>query len=297
MRDGSCMLIDGATATELERRGVPQLKNAWNGGGALSHPDILKNIHSEYINLGAKLVISNTFATCKHTLEDAKESHNFQKLNSEGVRIAIKARSELNADEVLVGGGISYWSFTGKDPSLSQLKENISEQASILEDSGADLLVLEMMKDIDRMLVTLDAVKHTSLPTWVGLSCELDKKGRVILLGGELLEDAIRALKGRNIDLLNIMHTDIDLIDNCLDVVKKEWAGLYGVYAHSGTMKNSNWAPDMDNTEWTFDDVVSPKIYAEWVKGWVSRGVHLVGGCCGISTDHMRHVAETINFE
>ena len=73
----------------------------------MSHPDILKNIHSEYINLGAKLVISNTFATCKHTLEDAKESHNFQKLNSEGVRIAIKARSELDADEVLVGGGIS----------------------------------------------------------------------------------------------------------------------------------------------------------------------------------------------
>ena len=36
MRAGKCMLIDGATATELERRGVPQLKNAWNGGGALS---------------------------------------------------------------------------------------------------------------------------------------------------------------------------------------------------------------------------------------------------------------------
>ena len=297
MRDGNCMLIDGATATELERRGVPQLKNAWNGGGALSHPDILKNIHSEYINLGAKLVISNTFATCKHTLEDAEQSHNFQKLNSEGVRIAIKARSELNADEVLVAGGISYWSFTGKDPSLRQLKENIYEQASILADSGVDLLVLEMMKDIDRMLVTLDAVKHTQLPIWVGLSCELDKTGKVILLGGEPLEDAIRALKGRDIDLLNIMHTDIDLIDNCLDVVKKEWAGLYGVYAHSGTMKNSNWAPDMDNTEWTFDDVVSPEIYSERVESWISRGVHLVGGCCGISTDHMRHVAEKIHFE
>ena len=38
MRAGNCLLIDGATATELERRGVPQLKNAWNGGGAISHP-------------------------------------------------------------------------------------------------------------------------------------------------------------------------------------------------------------------------------------------------------------------
>ena len=37
------ILIDGATGTEAERRGVPQLKNAWNGGGALSNPDIIRH--------------------------------------------------------------------------------------------------------------------------------------------------------------------------------------------------------------------------------------------------------------
>ena len=42
---GEQIIIDGTTGTELERRGVPQLDNAWNGGGALSHPDILKQIH------------------------------------------------------------------------------------------------------------------------------------------------------------------------------------------------------------------------------------------------------------
>ena len=241
MRDGSCMLIDGATATEMERRGVPQLKNAWNGGGALSHPEVLKGIHSEYISLGAKLIISNTFATCKHTLEDARQCHNFQKLNSEGVRIAIEARSSSNTDDVLVAGGVSYWSFTGRDPSISKLKDNITEQAYILASSGADLIVLEMMKDIDRLSVTLDAAKHTKLPIWVGFSCEISSKGKVTLLGGEPLEDAVNFLKGKDIDLLNIMHTDIDLIDACLDVVEREWAGLYGVYAHSGTMRNSNW--------------------------------------------------------
>jgi len=45
MYEGKCIMIDGAIATELERRGVPQLKNAWNGGGALSHPNTLKEIH------------------------------------------------------------------------------------------------------------------------------------------------------------------------------------------------------------------------------------------------------------
>ena len=41
-KDGECILIDGATGTEVERRGVPQHKNAWNGAAALSHPEISK---------------------------------------------------------------------------------------------------------------------------------------------------------------------------------------------------------------------------------------------------------------
>ena len=91
MRAGNCLLIDGATATELERRGVPQLKNAWNGGGAISHPAILKDIHKSYILSGAEVVISNTFATCKHTLKDAEEVDNFCELNSRAIKIAKSA--------------------------------------------------------------------------------------------------------------------------------------------------------------------------------------------------------------
>ena len=66
---GERILIDGATGTEVERRGVPQLENAWNGGGALSHPDIVRDIHLDYIREGAEIVISNTFATTRHALE------------------------------------------------------------------------------------------------------------------------------------------------------------------------------------------------------------------------------------
>ena len=72
MHLGKCIMIDGATGTELERRGVPQIPNAWNGGGALSHPEILEEVHKEYIELGARIIITNTFATGKHTLEDAR---------------------------------------------------------------------------------------------------------------------------------------------------------------------------------------------------------------------------------
>ena len=283
MSAGECLLIDGATATEMERRGVPQLKNAWNGGGAMSHPDILKDIHKSYILSGAKVVISNTFATCKHTLEDAQEVHNFEKLNADAVKLAKAACSELGKEDVLVAGGISYWSFTGNHPSLFQLKSNISEQAQILADSGAELLMLEMMVDIDRMLVTLQAALETNLPVWVGLSCHKNQNNQICLLNGEPLEKAVKSLTGTNVDLISIMHTDVDYVEECLEILSSEWTGLTGVYAHSGQMKDGDW---------TFNDVIGKEEYSRHVSSWIQRGVNLVGGCCGITTDHMHNISK-----
>ena len=75
-QEGECILIDGATGTEVERRGVPKLDNAWNGGGALSHPEIVKQIHKDYIQSGAEIVISNTYPTTKQALRDANQENN-----------------------------------------------------------------------------------------------------------------------------------------------------------------------------------------------------------------------------
>lgn len=57
IREGRHMLIDGATGTEVERRGVPQLQNAWNGGGALSHPETVQAIYEDYIRAGARITM------------------------------------------------------------------------------------------------------------------------------------------------------------------------------------------------------------------------------------------------
>jgi len=285
MKLGKCLLIDGATATELERRGVPQISNAWNGGGALSHPKILKDIHKKYINTGARVIISNTFANCRHTLEDAAQAHNFQQLNSKGVTIAVEARNEEEKNDVLVAGGISYWSFINRHPGLCDLEKNISDQAAIMKNSGADLIMLEMMTDIDRMMVTFHAAEKANLPIWVGLSCKPNIKGEMCLLNGELLSHALKHLRSQNIDLVNIMHTDVTHIDTCLDIVEDEWDGLYGVYAHSGKMNGSRW---------TFNDVISPKLYSTYASTWLKRKVNLIGGCCGITTDHMEYLSKAL---
>ena len=73
--------MNGATGTEIERRGVAQLANTWNGGGAMSDPSVTMAVHEEYILKGAEIIISNTFAKAKHALRDAGREFDFEHLN------------------------------------------------------------------------------------------------------------------------------------------------------------------------------------------------------------------------
>ena len=106
---GECILIAGATGTEAERRGVPQLDNAWNGGGALSHPDIVRQVHLDYLAAGAEMIISNSFATHFHALEAAGEEARFEAYNRRAVELAVEARAEAGREDALVAAGVSYW--------------------------------------------------------------------------------------------------------------------------------------------------------------------------------------------
>ncbi|MEM1047113.1 MAG: homocysteine S-methyltransferase family protein [Pseudomonadota bacterium] len=275
---GERILIDGATGTEIERLGVPQLDNAWNGGGALSHPDIVREVHEGYIRHGAEIIISNTFATSRHALRDAGVEHDFEAYNRRGVELACEARTRSGKHDVLVAGGVSYWSWTGNHPPLDSLRTSITEQAQIMAEAGADLLMLEMMVEIDRMLVTLEAAQTVGLPIWAGLTCEPDATGTICLEKGEPLTDALTVLANRNVPLVSIMHTDVKYIDACLDVLDEHWPGLVGVYAHSA---------EYGDGKWIYDDQISPEGYAEYSRNWLARDVRVIGGCCGIGTDHI----------
>ena len=287
IRDGIPLLIDGATGTEVERRGVPQLENAWNGGGSLSHPDTVREIHEDYIRAGARIIISNTFATHRSALEDAGVAAQFDAYNRRGVELACAARENLNADHVLVAGGMSHWSWSGNKPSIAALRASAVEQAAIMAEAGADLLMLEMMIEIDRMVAVLDAALESGLPVWVGVTCRLDEDSNVLLEDGEPLADALAAIRDRHVPLLSIMHTQVPIVSQCLDALRPHWQGEVGVYAHSGSYIEDKWI---------FDGVISPVEYAQYVDQWLARGVRVIGGCCGIGPGHIEHLACSQRF-
>ncbi len=283
IESGEQLLIDGATGTEIERRGVEMIKHAWNGGGAVSDPEIVQQVHEDYIAQGANVIITNTFATCKGVLLEVGMERDFEVLNRRSVELALAARAATDAPHVLVAGGISHWSYTGNYPSLTDLRAYKDEQVAIMVKAGIDLFMLEMMHNIGRMSTVLDAVQAADMPVWVGVSCELDENGAPRLLDGELLSDAVAVLIERNVPLLNIMHTEVDEVDACLDVIQSMWSKPVGVYAHSGQWVDPNWI---------FNGVISPEDYASAAQRWLNRGVNLVGGCCGVGSQHIHALSQ-----
>ncbi|MCJ7537555.1 MAG: homocysteine S-methyltransferase family protein [Anaerolineales bacterium] len=277
--NGEQILIDGATGTEIERRGVPMVDNAWNGMGAMTHPDIVRQVHEDYIRCGAQIIISNTFSTSRHVLQDAGFEEHFEVLNQRGIELAREARTNMGSPNVLVAGGIAYLSFTGKTSPPEQLRANLEEQAVIMADAGADLIMLEMMADIERTEIALEAAQKTGLPVWVGFSCHLDEVGEPHLLYGSALLEGVKAIQNYDVPVVTIMHTEVEFIDACLNVLKANWQGPIGVYAHSGKFVAPNWI---------FNDVISPEDYASAASSWLQQGVQVLGGCCGIGLEHMQ---------
>ena len=137
-RNGQPILIDGGTGSECIRRGVPHSEHGWSGAAALSHPEIVGSIHTDYLKLGARVIVANTFATGANILRDVGVPERFEDVNHRAVEIALDTRAAAGpaADRVVVGAGISNWSFSGDRPDLVTLRDDTAAQAAIMRDAG-----------------------------------------------------------------------------------------------------------------------------------------------------------------
>ena len=85
---GDLLLIDGGMGTELQRRGVPMDKVAWSGAAVLTHPDIVRETHEDYIRAGAKVIITNTFGSTRQMLEPAGYGDQVESVHRGAVKLA-----------------------------------------------------------------------------------------------------------------------------------------------------------------------------------------------------------------
>jgi S-methylmethionine-dependent homocysteine/selenocysteine methylase len=287
LRSGPLLLLDGAMGTELQRRGVPMHRVAWSAAALQTHPDVVRQIHADNIAASAEVITTNTFGTSRHVLEPAGLGGEVAAMNRQAVALAREARDAAAADrQIWIAGSIS--SFIAEadiknTPPLESARRSYTEQAQLLAEAGVDLLLLEMMRDIDYSHLAVECAVATGLPVWIGFTCK--QNGNAIVLRGRDVErplaEAIAPVTDAGGALVAIMHSEIEVIEPALDILARHWSGPVGAYPHSGDFVMPNWL---------FDDVVDVEPFAETAAHWAD-GVAVLGGCCGISPDHIRALA------
>ncbi len=278
---GDVVIIDGATGSELEARGVPMVQDGWSVLAQLDYPDVLQELHEDYIRAGASLITTNTFAAGRHLLEPGELGDRVDDVHRRAVEIAIRARDAVG-EPVAIAGSISSYMADDRDPHwLGRLQNTYEEQVSLLVDAGVDLIVCEMMQRPDLAVPAVRAAVESGLPVWLGLSAGRASDGSLTTFDSsdQDLRETIEALVVEQIGVVCVMHTEVPDVSPAIEMVRELWDGPIGVYPESGYYEEPHWR---------FVEIIEPQLLLLEARRWVSQGVQIVGGCCGLGVDHIK---------
>ena len=110
LRSGEMLLLDGGTGSELQRRGADVLKDAedrlkaWSATANIEYADVVRQVHSDYLRVGADVIISNNFWTTPTRLERIGERDNWRMYAAAAIRNAVEARDAMNTGAYVAGG-------------------------------------------------------------------------------------------------------------------------------------------------------------------------------------------------
>ena len=298
LASGAPVLIDGATGTELQRRGAAMHDACWCAMATATAPDVLRAVHEDYIEAGAEVIFANTFSSSLNMLGPAGLAPQFESLNRDAVAIAREARRNTGSeDRVVIAGSVSHQvpMHVGRDgrrpshtlPSADEVYANAQAMIRILLDAGVDLIGLEMMYHPHLAKPTMRAAFESGAPVWLGFSCCADEAGRPMAYYDDRVsfEQVLEALLPAAAEAMGIMHSNVNVTGPALALLRERSEVPLMAYPDSGYFTMPTWH---------FEDVIAPDDLVREARGWRAHGAQIVGGCCGLGLEHMQALADEL---
>ncbi len=318
-QNNTILILDGAMGTMIQRYGLAEedyhsgpfsscIKELRGNNECLNltHPEIIKQIHKEYIAAGADIVETNTFSANVISQREYGCEDFAEQMAYEGARIAREAADEAAQMAASVGLSRKVWVAgsigpTSKSLSLSpdvadpafrpysfdQMKDAYRAQAEALISGGADILLIETCFDALNVKAALAAIAEldrnsmNGVPVMISVSVG-DRSGRT--LTGQTLEAFYTSVRHYPIMSfgLNCSLGAAELMPLVEDM--NRWCGCaVSCYPNAG----------LPNEMGGYDQ--SPEEMASQIREMASRGlINIAGGCCGTTPDHIKAISKAI---
>ena len=278
--DDRVLVCDGAVGTMLYAKGIFINKSfdALN----LSSPQLVGEVHQEYIRAGADVIETNTFGANRMKLGSFGLGDKLHAINLEGARIARGAaqdRAYVAGSIGPLGVRIEPWGKTGVD----EARDAFEEQARALAEGGVDLFILERFRDLNEIGAAIDAVRRVSdRPIVAQMTTEEDGN----TLDGTPPERFAPELERRGATIIGVNCAVgpapmLDTIERMAAVTKLKLSA----------QPNAGRPRDVEGRNLY---LCSPEYMASYARRFILHNVRVVGGCCGTTPEHIRQIKTAV---
>ena len=299
------MVLDGALATELERRGAGLKDTLWSAKCLIEQPDLIREVHLDYFRAGADVATAATYqATFEGFAQRGIERQGAVRLMQGAVALAVAARDEFWAIESnrtgrlrpLVAASIGPYGAMLADGSEYRGHYALDDTAladfhrprlQVLADAGADLLACETLPCLREAQVLASLLREfRGVCAWISFSCKDGEHN----CEGENIRECAAALHGhRQIAAIGVNCTPPQYIASLLRRMRGATDKPLVVYPNSGECYEAS------SKQWHGDPGALQ--YGEQARLWYTEGARLNGGCCRTGPADIRSVKQCLHPE
>ena len=275
------IVFDGGTGTYLYDKGI--YVNRCFEELNLVNPDLVGEVHRDYIAAGADVIETNTFQANKFALAAHGLESKAYEINLRGGQIARLAAK----DSTLVAGSVGPLGVPieplGK-LSFDEAKDAFAEQMKGLLEGGVDLIVLETFSTVEELVQGIRAARELSADIPVMAQVTINSEGN--LLSGETLERFVEQLSNLRVDVIGMNCSEGPrMMLEALDRLRGLTDLPLSVQPNAGLPQNIGGR----NLYMT-----SPEYMAEYAKRFIQTGASIVGGCCGTNPTHIKAIRRAV---
>src|SRR5450830_733163 len=277
------LLADGAMGTLLVSRGAPA--EGPRSPNALTAPELVREIHDDYVAAGAQLLSTNTWDANRSKLSRFDWADSLEKINREAVRLA---RAAAAGEYVYVAGAVGPLGQLVKPYGpLTRLhvRELFTEQIRILLEEGVDLLSFETFSSTLEATEALRAARALSDGIPIAASMTFLADGKTSF--GEDVTDALQALVAAGADVVGI---------NCTVGPQEAFeifSRVAGSVAVPVSVRPNAGYPWVVSGRTVYP--ATPDYFRQSARDFVRAGAALVGGCCGTAPEHVAAMAREVS--
>ena len=276
------VVVDGAMGTMLYSKGI--FINRCFDELNLSAPQMVKEVHQEYVRAGAEVIETNTFGCNRIRLTAFGFAEKTKAINHAGVRLA----REAAGDRAFVAGAIGPLG-APIEPlgplSFEEVREVFKEQASALIEAGVDLLVLETFYELNELREAIYAAREVAGPEMV-IVAQVTVEDDGTLRDGTSTGTFTRSLNDWPVDVIGVNCSAGPKV--ALETIEK-MAALTS--KPLSAMPNAGLPATVEGRNIY---LCSPEYMAQYARRVLQAGVRIMGGCCGTTPEHIKQICSEV---